>query len=98
MKFLLWAVPARLTSVQGRAGTITQIAVSGYTLVCCFISVVRCPNRFTHKKTHGLDVKSSVHRETMVDTSWKNYQIAFLYLYPDPTIVQVADVKVSTTV
>lgn len=56
-----------------------------------------CPNGLSLKETHGMAQSTAVARETVVNTLGQSHQISLFDVNADPLIVQVADIKISTS-
>uniref|UniRef100_A0A0A8XMZ9 Uncharacterized protein n=1 Tax=Arundo donax TaxID=35708 RepID=A0A0A8XMZ9_ARUDO len=61
------------------------------------VTIVRCPDRLSHKEPHCLDVVVTIQREAVIHSCRQNNHASFLHCYTDPLIIFVPHVKVSTT-
>ena len=56
-----------------------------------------CPDGLSLEETHRMTQSTAVAREAMINTFWQSHEIPLLDVNADPLIVQVADIKVSTS-
>jgi hypothetical protein len=58
-------------------------------------TVVRRPDRLSHKEPHCLDVVVTVQCEAVIHSRRQNNHAPFLHCYTDPLIILVPDIEVS---